>query len=1089
MPRGPVSRRAHKTRQFVQIDSLEPRRLLAAVLAADINRLPGNDYKPFSISTFGNTAYFAAHDGVNGMELWKTDGTAGGTSMVKDINPGMASSQPGGFAQTANGTVYFTATTEALGYELWKTDGTAVGTVLVKDINPGRAISVPQNLTAIGNKVYFSAVDGARGREYWVSDGTEAGTQLLVDLRPGSTGQNTNHTPLGMTAVGSTLFFGGNDGVRSGLWTSNGAVGNVTFVASVPQQVNRLYTFDNRAYFTDRAGQIWTSDGTSATTSGLPISANGGVSEVVVAGNALFYLSPSGIGRGVYRVPAGGTSATLVTGFSDPSDIGNVGGDLYVSAYDPGAGTELFRVPAGSTAGTLVHDVTPGASGAGFTPANLTGVGDAIYFTVGNATSGYTLHLTRGTSASTVSLKTITAPGRTAPYLFTAVNGRLLFVPDDPATGQEFWASNGTAAGTTLLRDIYPGTGNADPFPFATLNGRLLMSAGDGAKGWELWGYDRAGGASLVADINPGSGGSSPRGITPIGNRAVFSAQTPAAGEELWVTDGTAGGTQLVKDIYPGTSWSGPRGFFAYGGRAFFVATDATYGEEVFVTDGTAAGTSMLKEITPGWGYSDFATPVVMNGLLYFTATDAQGLALWRSDGTTAGTQRVRAVAAGGLAVYNGALYFVGSDASAGAELWRTDGTDAGTARVADVRPGPTGSAVGGLTVAGPYLYFVADDGATGSELWRSDGTAVGTTRLTDVSPGAAGSGLSVLTSMNDRLYFFARNAAGGQDLWQSAGTPAMTTLVKTVAPAGAQTARRAVVANGRLFFTADDGGSGMEMWSSDGTAAGTGIIQELHPGTYSSVSDWFIAHDGEVYAPGNDSVSGFELWRYADTWAPVVTRHGFATTTGPTAVTATLNEDATVDLSRLVLANRSTGQPVPGTAFAVTYDAATRTLRVRLSSAAGTHLADGDYRLTLPAGSVVDRAGNATPADVTVDFFVLAGDANRDRTVNFSDLLTLAKNYNQAGKAWADGDFTGDGLVNFSDLLILAKAYNKSLAAAPAPVIAPAVLASATAKTTSVLRDEATTKPVFSTTRVATPAPPKYTPAKPKVTGRPKPR
>jgi autotransporter-associated beta strand protein len=67
------------------------------------------------------------------------------------------------------------------------------------------------------------------------------------------------------------------------------------------------------------------------------------------------------------------------------------------------------------------------------------------------------------------------------------------------------------------------------------------------------------------------------------------------------------------------------------------------------------------------------------------------------------------------------------------------------------------------------------------------------------------------------------------------------------------------------------------------------------------------------------------------------------------------------------------------------------------------------------------------TPTEVLVTA-TLPGDADVSGGVNFSDLLTLAANYNQAGKSWATGDFSGDGQVNFSDLLLLAQTYNSSV-------------------------------------------------------------
>ena len=79
--------------------------------------------------------YFSASDGISGPALWKTDGTSAGTVLVKDINPGVNGSRPGGFA-VFNGVLYFSANDGSNGSELWKTDGTAAGTQLVKDINP-----------------------------------------------------------------------------------------------------------------------------------------------------------------------------------------------------------------------------------------------------------------------------------------------------------------------------------------------------------------------------------------------------------------------------------------------------------------------------------------------------------------------------------------------------------------------------------------------------------------------------------------------------------------------------------------------------------------------------------------------------------------------------------------------------------------------------------------------------------------------------------------------------------------------------------------------------------------------------------------
>ena len=84
--------------------------------------------------------------------------------MVKDINPGAASSSPEGLA-VVNGRLYFRAFEPTAGTELWRSDGTAAGTTLVKDINPGVADSLPFSITALGGRAFFSAFEPATGTD------------------------------------------------------------------------------------------------------------------------------------------------------------------------------------------------------------------------------------------------------------------------------------------------------------------------------------------------------------------------------------------------------------------------------------------------------------------------------------------------------------------------------------------------------------------------------------------------------------------------------------------------------------------------------------------------------------------------------------------------------------------------------------------------------------------------------------------------------------------------------------------------------------------------------------------------------------
>src|SRR5207249_3127339 len=135
---------------------------------------------------------FSATDGSHGYELWVTDGTAAGTSMVLDINTS-GNSSPRYMTSLGNGKAVFSATDGSAnhGYELWVTDGTGAGTSMVLNINSGSLSSYPQDITRFGTgKALFTATDGTlagqHGFELWVTDGTGAGTSMVKDINPGT---------------------------------------------------------------------------------------------------------------------------------------------------------------------------------------------------------------------------------------------------------------------------------------------------------------------------------------------------------------------------------------------------------------------------------------------------------------------------------------------------------------------------------------------------------------------------------------------------------------------------------------------------------------------------------------------------------------------------------------------------------------------------------------------------------------------------------------------------------------------------------------------------------------------------------------
>jgi ELWxxDGT repeat protein len=192
-----------------QVEPLEERALLSATLVKDINPhvLPAVTGGALVI---GNTAYLSADDGVHGAELWKSDGTAAGTVLVKDINPGGEGSSPRDLF-AFNGRLFFTAFTASdgpSGPKLWRSDGTAAGTVRVADLQG------PANFTVVNGQFFFTAYDRAANFGLWKSDGTSAGTVLVKTF-------TSYNQPGPLTAAYGRLYFTTKESSTStALWKS-----------------------------------------------------------------------------------------------------------------------------------------------------------------------------------------------------------------------------------------------------------------------------------------------------------------------------------------------------------------------------------------------------------------------------------------------------------------------------------------------------------------------------------------------------------------------------------------------------------------------------------------------------------------------------------------------------------------------------------------------------------------------------------------------------------------------------------------------------------------------------------------------------
>jgi len=306
----------------------------------------------------------------------------------------------------------------------------------------------------------------------------------------------------------------------------------------------------------------------------------------------------------------------------------------------------------------------------------------------------------------------------------------------------------------------------------------------------------------------------------------------------------------------------------------YFFATDATSGRELWRSDGTTAGTFRIKDIAPGAGGSGGTFLMDISGTLFFGASDGtNGAELWKSDGTEAGTVLVKDIAVGtassniaNVANVGGVLFFTANDGTHGTELWKSDGTETGTALVRDIRSGTTSSTLRDLTVWDDLLIFTVDDGIHGRELWRSDGTESGTALVRDIYPGNGGSEPGNLLALEETLFFSARNDTNGWELWRSDGTEAGTVQVKDINP-GAPNSSPSYLTNvgGTLFFLAIDEHFHVDtLWKSDGTEAGTVQVKDVEVRTTDNYGGKGVLTNagGTLYFTTLHQPNGFELWK-----------------------------------------------------------------------------------------------------------------------------------------------------------------------------------------------------------------------------------
>jgi ELWxxDGT repeat protein len=652
-------------------EALEPRTLLAAALFADLNEVGLN---PGSFFNFGDKVVFAGDAPTQGRELYITDGTAAGTRLVADVNPGAAGSNPTPLFDSGT-YLYFTANGGSGRSGLWKTDETAAGTTLVQPFEVGDYGGGAGSFAALSSgKVVFSTGEGL------ICDSPIGAT----DLQVGAKVEWNGWKPLEVAAVGSRGYLVVQTPQGQQLWQTNGTFRGTTPVNFKATTLSTLVSYGNQLYLvaTARIGKgplvhgLW-----KIKRDNRPVLLQRADDLEILPQNphsSAFWFVTRGTDAKLWRLDLTGIHPVT----TDPADVPTSTGPVSVTEtgvfFAPVHYAETFNgiysddvwfcgnaAPAAVKLGSLPDEPVDYTSP---TIERLAGSGDTVFIEVQQSNPDAS-NLWRATSTS--SALTMMAPvGRAgvqygterlptpANFAFAPASKQLVFSSPDPAAKQEIWTLAATA--NAVAQQMTETTGGPNDSGIANLtpfkNGLVFdtevgVSSGQGygtdVFAHSIWFTDGVSPPRLIArvlrhDSSYDGDGVGDNGSTMLATSGLVlftqydydQANPYLADWSLWRTDGTAAGTYRFK-----TSLKEPRFIGQIGGKVIFAEHDyvAQSGYPLWVTDGTAAGTKHLKDLpNPASADSTFTAQsgVVFSSKLYFHLSGR----LYRTDGTGTGT-------------------------------------------------------------------------------------------------------------------------------------------------------------------------------------------------------------------------------------------------------------------------------------------------------------------------------------------------------------------------------------------------------------------------------------------------------------------
>jgi ELWxxDGT repeat protein len=436
-------------------------------LVLDINSTPATDgSSPGWFMDWNGKAVFEAYDGIHGLELWISDGTAAGTRLLADIAAGALSSNPR-LVSVWNGALYFFAYDGTSSHLMRMSAPDAAPEVLATALPPLRVmdgddpepVSCPApNAVTLGNKLLFTARTLEAGTELWSTDGTAAGTTMVANL---NTTLNFNLRERGSQPCYLTVF-------RNRVYFSASTIGDGRSEPVTP----------------------WSTDGTAAGTT--PFGDFFDSTTFVVYNNELYFRANANgtVGNQTWKTdgtPAGTRPLVPATGSTDRFDaipLGTTNGKLILSLpifSDP-------LVPSGYKLWSSDGTTSPPVLLANTTLAGIAVTPDHVYFS--NSPEGdEEPWISDGTLAGTHRLADLDSAGSSHPYRYFDFRGVVLITTND-STGPHVWRTDGTESGTIQIGTL-PKQGSAYPRfsigTFGMAGQNFFFAAADDLHGDELY--------------------------------------------------------------------------------------------------------------------------------------------------------------------------------------------------------------------------------------------------------------------------------------------------------------------------------------------------------------------------------------------------------------------------------------------------------------------------------------------------------------------------------------------------------------------------------------------------------------------------